>query len=87
MDHAPRTIPQRDLRNDIGRVLRDVEAGETFRITVSGRPVADLVPLGDRPRRFVATGAALEALRPLASPRLREELRAEAVQLGYLDEL
>ena len=48
-----RTIPQRELRNQIGRVLREVEAGERVRITVAGRPVADLVPIGSGPRRFV----------------------------------
>ena len=45
-----RTIPQRELRNSIGRVLREVESGERLRITVAGRPVADLVPIsGTRP--------------------------------------
>jgi prevent-host-death family protein len=43
-------IPARDLRNDVSAVLRRVEAGERLRITVSGRPVADLVPLPQRPR-------------------------------------
>jgi prevent-host-death family protein len=42
-----RTIPQRDLRNDIAAVLRAAEAGESFTITVRGRPVARLVPLGE----------------------------------------
>jgi len=46
-------IPQRELRNDISRVLRQVEAGERLRITVDGRPVADLVPLAGTPRTFV----------------------------------
>ena len=48
-----RTIPQRELRNRIGQVLREVEAGERGRITVAGRPVADLVPIAAGPRRFV----------------------------------
>jgi prevent-host-death family protein len=42
-----RTIPQRELRNNIAAVLRAAEAGETFTVTVRGRPVARLVPLGD----------------------------------------
>jgi prevent-host-death family protein len=42
-------VPARDLRNDVSAVLRRVEAGERLRVTVSGRPVADLVPLGRRP--------------------------------------
>lgn len=42
-------IPARELRNDISGVLRRVEAGEHLRVTVSGRPVAELVPLPRRP--------------------------------------
>lgn len=39
-----RTIPQRELRNNIAEVLRSAEAGTEFTITVRGRPVARLVP-------------------------------------------
>jgi prevent-host-death family protein len=42
-------IPARELRNDVSGVLRRVEAGEHLRVTVSGRPVAELVPLPHRP--------------------------------------
>jgi prevent-host-death family protein len=42
-------IPARDLRNDVSSVLRRVEAGERLRVTVAGRPVAELVPLPTRP--------------------------------------
>lgn len=48
-----RTIPQRELRNRISQVLRRVEAGECLRITVDGRPVADLVPVGGARRTYV----------------------------------
>ncbi|MBM2809515.1 MAG: putative prevent-host-death family protein [Chloroflexi bacterium] len=48
-----KTIPQRELRNQIARVLREVEAGESMRITVDGRPVADLVPITGKRRTFV----------------------------------
>jgi prevent-host-death family protein len=48
-----REIPQRELRNDISRVLREVESGGRVRVTVRGRPVADLVPVAGRPS-FVA---------------------------------
>lgn len=58
-----RTIPQRELRNNVAEVLRQVEAGAHLRITVNGRPVADLVPIHRRqpfvPRHVV------EALRAL----------------------
>jgi prevent-host-death family protein len=44
-----RTIPQRELRNNIASVLRDAESGTEFTITVRGRPVARLGPT-DHPR-------------------------------------
>jgi prevent-host-death family protein len=52
---ADRTIPQRELRNDISAILRAVEAGDAFTITVRGRPVARLSPAAEAPgpRRFV----------------------------------
>lgn len=37
-------IPQKELRNQVGEVLRRVEAGETLLVTVAGRPVAELSP-------------------------------------------
>jgi prevent-host-death family protein len=43
-------IGVRELRNDVSGLLRRVEAGERFTVTVNGRPVAQLVPLDDRPR-------------------------------------
>ena len=45
-----REIPQRELRNNVAAVLREVEAGERVRVTVRGRPVADLVPIAERKR-------------------------------------
>ena len=47
-----REIPQRELRNDISRVLKEVAQGKSLRVTVKGRPVADLVPVSEG-RRFV----------------------------------
>jgi prevent-host-death family protein len=43
-------VAARELRNDISAVLRRVEQGERLRVTVSGRPVAELVPLAARTR-------------------------------------
>jgi len=43
-----KTIPQRDLRNRSGEILRQAETGEEFTITVEGRPVALLVPYPKR---------------------------------------
>lgn len=45
-----REIPQRELRNNVSAVLREVEAGARVRVTVRGRPVADLVPVTARRR-------------------------------------
>jgi prevent-host-death family protein len=46
------TIPQKELRNNVGEVLRRAEAGEEFTITVAGRPVAQLGPT--QRRRWVS---------------------------------
>jgi prevent-host-death family protein len=43
------SVPQKELRNNIADVLRRAEAGEDLTITVSGRPVAHLGPLGREP--------------------------------------
>lgn len=51
-------VPARELRNDVSAILRRVEAGERLRVTVSGRPVAELVPLPTR--RQSMTWAAFE---------------------------
>jgi prevent-host-death family protein len=52
-------IPQKELRNQVGEVLRRVEAGERLTVTVSGRPVAELAPAARR--RWVG-GRALSAV-------------------------
>lgn len=67
-------VPVRQLRNHTAEVLRRVEAGETLEVTVNDRPVAQLVPLGRRPRRM-NTRAFLAQL-PLADAGLRDELAA-----------
>lgn len=56
-----RIIPQRELRNSIGEVLREAEAGTEFTITVRGRPVAKLGARNDAERRRVNVPA--DALR------------------------
>ncbi|MEP7011844.1 MAG: type II toxin-antitoxin system prevent-host-death family antitoxin [Acidobacteriota bacterium] len=43
-----KTIPQRELRNRSGEILRQAESGERFTITVEGRPVAMLGPFQKR---------------------------------------
>jgi prevent-host-death family protein len=85
MSEEEHEIPQRELRNDIGRVLRRVAAGERLRITVRGRPVADLVPVSEA-RRFVPRSEFAPIL--LQDPldhRFQEDVRA--VLGGTVDEL
>ncbi|MFT3942732.1 MAG: type II toxin-antitoxin system prevent-host-death family antitoxin [Ancrocorticia sp.] len=47
-----KTITQRELRNESGRVLRAVELGNAYTITRRGTPVAKLVPLDSAGPRF-----------------------------------
>ncbi|GAB2482818.1 type II toxin-antitoxin system Phd/YefM family antitoxin [Jatrophihabitans fulvus] len=60
------TIPQKELRNQVGEVLRRVEAGETLTVTVAGREVAELSPV--RRRRWVS-GPALDRVWRGPAPR------------------
>jgi prevent-host-death family protein len=57
---GPIRIPVRDLRNDSAGILRQVEAGRTFLITVAGREVAELGPVPSRSR--FGSKSALEAI-------------------------
>ena len=67
-------IPARELRNDVSAVLRRVEAGEHLRVTVSGRPVAELVPLPKRPRSIPWDAFIQGSERWRADPGLTKEL-------------
>jgi len=72
-------IPARELRNDVSAILRRVEGGERLRVTVSGRPVAELSPLAPQRPRWVSWGSFREALvGALADPGLLTDLRALA---------
>ena len=58
----PTSIPQRELRNDSARILREVQEGKEFVITVRGKPVARIVPerpLHRGPRTLVPRDEAL----------------------------
>lgn len=75
------TIPQKELRNQVGEVLRRVEAGESLIVTVSGRPVAELSPV--RRHRWVS-GPALTRLWQGPAPRdLEKDL--ERLDAGLVD--
>lgn len=73
------TIPQKELRNNVGEVLRRAEGGEEITITVSGRPVARLGPV--RGRAWVDSDALAELWTLAADPGLGEELQAFEAQL------
>lgn len=64
----------RELRNNVSQILRRVEDGERLRITVSGRAVAELVPLTDRPVDMTWPRFAAELGRVQADAALRDEL-------------
>ncbi len=76
-----RTISQRELRNDSGQVLRDVEAGHTMVVTRRGTPVARITPLdqpapGHRPARLPAEFSLADLLEPdVSSEELLADLR------------
>lgn len=44
-------VSVRDLRNNTAQVIAAVEAGTPVTLTVHGRPVADIVPRGERQER------------------------------------
>lgn len=50
----PKTIAQRELRNDNAKVIDAVAAGETFVVTRNGEPVAELRPLQPGRRTFIS---------------------------------
>ncbi len=64
------TIPQKELRNNVGEVLRRAEAGEEFTVTVAGRPVARLGPA--RPRQWVS-GANLQRVWETPAPETLDD--------------
>jgi prevent-host-death family protein len=59
-------IAQKELRNNVGAVLRRAEAGETLTVTVAGRPVAELGPVH---RRRWVSGDALAGIWRGKAPR------------------
>jgi prevent-host-death family protein len=78
-----RTIAQRELRNNIGEILREAEAGTEFTITVRGRPVAMLGPVAEGFRRRVDVSA--ETLRARLAPTPVDD--AFATDIARLREL
>lgn len=70
-----REITQRELRNESGKIMRELDDGESFIVTRRGVPVGELTPL--RRHRFVPaeTAAALFRTAPAVDyQRLRHDL-------------
>jgi prevent-host-death family protein len=71
----PRTVTQRELRNESASVMDAIERGETVVVTRNGRPVAELKPA--QSRQYVAAGEVLRTLRGLPKTSFTA-LRSEA---------
>ena len=56
-----REISQRELRNESGEIMRQLDQGESFVVTRNGVPVGELTPL--RRHRFVHADAAVAMFR------------------------
>jgi prevent-host-death family protein len=76
-----REITQRELRNNSGEIMRQLDHGESFIVTRNGAPVGELTPL--RRHRFVTAETAAAAFRmapPVEFDRFRADLDAVADQ-------
>lgn len=78
-------IGVRDLRNQMGRVIVAVRAGERVTLTVHGEPIADIVPHGRRARWLSGPDLREQLAERAADPALQQELDELAGQT--LDEL
>lgn len=70
-----REITQRELRNESGKIMRELDDGETFIVTRRGVPVGELTPL--RRHRFVPAETAVALFRTapaMSYERLRQDL-------------
>ncbi len=65
-------VPQKELRNNVGEVLRRAESGEEMTITVSGRAVARLGPV--RTRQWVPAAELADLWGAPADPALMKDL-------------
>lgn len=76
------TIAQRDLRNGSGEILRRVEAGERFVVTMAGRPVAELIPVSHRSRALTDQQVDAILKRNVPDDGMLDDLRALPAELG-----
>jgi antitoxin (DNA-binding transcriptional repressor) of toxin-antitoxin stability system len=81
-----REISQRELRNQSGEIMRELDEGATFIVTRNGVPVGELTPL--HRQRFVAAETAVALFRlapPVDAVRFRadlEEIAGHEVERG-----
>jgi prevent-host-death family protein len=88
-----REIGVRELKQSLSETLRAVGRGQQIRVTVRGKPLADIVPAGastadDHLRELVARGRvkAPSGTRPARPPRLAKSTRsASAAVLAERD--
>jgi prevent-host-death family protein len=73
-----REVTQRELRNDSGEIMRELDRGESFVVTRNGVPVGELSPV--RRRQFVPAAAVLETFSN-AAPIDPERFRADVDRL------
>jgi prevent-host-death family protein len=76
-----REITQRELRNQSGEIMRELDEGETFIVTRNGVPVGELTP--HRRHRFVAVETVMAVFRVAPGVdygRFRADLAAVADQ-------
>ena len=74
-------LTQRELRNNIGEIMRGLDEGKTYLVTRRGVPVGELTPL--RRHRFVSAEAAVAMFRGAPAvdlARFRQDLDEVAGQ-------
>lgn len=68
-------VASRELRNETGKLLRRVQAGEDITVTVNGRPVARLTAYEPPRRRWLTKSQLISRMgRAQADPGLRNDL-------------
>lgn len=73
------SVPQKELRNNVGEVLRRAEAGEQITITVAGRAVAQLGPA--RTRQWVPSAQLADLWATPADPTLDKDLEGLSAEI------
>ena len=79
-DRRMAEVASRELRNSTRSLLERVEAGERLTITVDGRPVAVLAPVGRRPRWLSKSEFTTTVLVNLADAGLTQDLHELTIE-------